>query len=745
MTGPAVSHPLDVIFRPGSVAVVGASSDPRKRGHQAVEVLQRSGFAGAIHPVNPKGGELLGLPVHASVAEIPGVPELALICTPASVVPEVLEECGRKGIRGAVILAVGFGESGEEGRRLEARIREVARSTGIRIVGPNTSGILNTHHGLSLIGVSGVPAGDLALLVQSGNVALSLMVEMSERYGDGAPGADGGGAEAAPAGRGISICASVGNEAGIGFHEYLDYLGSDDRTRAVAVYAEGFQDPRAFLSAAASLTPRKPVVLLKGGRSRAGRAAARSHTGAVSGAYELLRAGLRQAGVEEVRRSDELLPVVETLAGQPAPGPGRGVAILSDGGGQGTLAADALTGAGVELASPGADTRERLRSLLGRAAAVENPVDLAGRADAEPGVFARTLEILLSDPGVGTVLVVGLFGGYHIRFADELEGEEVQAAREMARLAAGAGRGVVVHTMYASAASPPLAILREEGVPVLGSLDVACRCVEALDRRGRRTDGAWDPAGWEAGVQGGPAGVAGLGDLLAAARGRSDGALTEPEARALVEAFGVPVASGTFCRSRDEARAAAVELGGELVAKVVSPAIAHKTEAGGVEIGFTGPDEAARVFARVTERGRAYLEKRGGESPDGVLLCRRLPEPTAELLLGVRRDASLGPVATVGLGGVAVEVLDDVVHRVLPVDRDGVLAMLDELRAAELLRGFRGGAAVDGGAVADLVLGLARTLRAAPDLVELETNPVFAYPDRAVAADVRAFVEGAGG
>lgn len=732
-----MSHPLDVIFRPESVAVVGASTDPRKRGHQALQALRRSGFGGRVLPVNPKGGTILDLPVHPSVEEISEVPDLALVCTPASTVPGVLEACGRKGIRGAVILAVGFGESGEEGRRLEARLRDVARSRDIRIVGPNTSGILNTHHRLNLIGVSGVPAGDVALLVQSGNVALSLMNAMSEREG----------------GRGISICASVGNEAGIGFHEYLGYLAEDDRTRAVVVYAEGFRDGRAFLSTAARLTPRKPVVLLKGGRSRVGRSAARSHTGAVSGAYALLRAGLRQAGVEEVRREDELLPVVETLAGQSPSESERGVAILSDGGGQGTLAADALAEAGVELADLGSGVRDGLRELLGRAAAVSNPVDLAGRADAEPGVFARALEILARDPAVGNVLVVGLFGGYHIRFASGLEGEEVEAARTMARVAEEAGRGLVVHSMYASRSPAPLEILRSEGVPVLGSLDVASRCVEALDRR-RPRGSRWDSSGWEGseigspGVDGAGAGIP-VNELLAPARRRPGGALTEPEGRDLLEAFGVPVARGVFCRTEEEARTAASELGGSLVAKVVSPAISHKTEVGGVEIGLRGPEEAARAFRTVLDRGRRFLRERdagaphpSSPGPDGVLLCECLPEPAAELLLGVRRDESLGPVATVGLGGVVVEVLGDVAHRVLPVERDDVRAMLDELRAAELLRGVRGRPAVDRDAVVDMLLALSAALRAAPELVELEMNPVFAYPDKAVAVDVRAFVEG---
>ncbi len=708
-----MSHPLDCIFRPASIAVVGASSDPTKRGHHAVRALQASGFSGRVHPVNPKGGEILGLPVATSVEEIPEAPELALICTPARTVPGVLEECGRAGVRGAVILAVGFGESDEEGRRLEARVREVARESGVRVVGPNTSGILNLHHGLNLIGAPDVPAGDVAFLVQSGNVALSLMLEIADRGG-----------------RGISICASVGNEAGVGFHEYLEYLEQDEHTRVVVVYAEGFQDTRAFLTAASRATAAKPVVLLKGGRSDAGRAAARSHTGAVSGPYALFSAGLRQAGVVEVTRGDELLPVAGTLAGQPASPPGRGVVILSDGGGQGTLAADALTGSGIELAELGAGTRERLRELLGRAAAVANPVDLAGRADAEPGVFARTLEILLDAEETGVVLVVGLFGGYHLRFAEELEPAEVEAARGIVDLARVRGRPVVVHTMYAERASPPLDVLRDGGVPVLGSLDVACRAVGALVERRPHGGGGWDPAGWEPLQEGGSDGESTVT------------ALTEPEAREMVGRAGIPVAPGRFCAGEEEVRDGAAALTSPLVAKVVSPGIPHKTEAGGVILGIEDGSGAVEAYRSLMERGRAYLAGEAGpHEPDGVLLCEMLPEPPVELLLGVRRDPELGAVATVGLGGVAVEVLGDVSHRVLPVERADVLEMLDELRAASLLGGVRGGEGIDREAVAGMLLGLARILHDEPGLRELEMNPVFAYPDRAVAVDVRAFVD----
>ncbi|HSG47583.1 MAG TPA: CoA-binding protein, partial [Longimicrobiales bacterium] len=438
----APEHPLDPVFAPASVAVIGASSDPTKRGFQILRALGESGYAGRVHPVNPRGGTLLGLPVHASVADLPEAADLAVVCTPAATAPEVIAACGARGIRAAVVLAVGFRESGPAGRALEERVQEEARRHGVRVVGPNTSGLLNLPLGLNLIGARGVRAGSLSFLVQSGNMALALMNEVTRESRDG-----------------VSICCGLGNEADVGFGEALEFLGAHAGTRAILVYAEGIRDGRRFLAAAARVTREKPVVLIKAARSVAGEEAARSHTGAVAGPYDRLRAGMAQAGIVEVRRTDELLQVAATLAWQPAASAGSGVAILSDGGGQGTLAVDALSEMGIPLTDVSPGTREALRALLGPAAAVGNPVDLAGAADADPRAFARALEILTVDPGVGAVLVVGLFGGYGLRFSETLTGLEVEAARDMASLMGTAGKGIVFHSMYAPSWSEPLEVL----------------------------------------------------------------------------------------------------------------------------------------------------------------------------------------------------------------------------------------------------------------------------------------------
>jgi acetyltransferase len=717
---------LDPVLRPRSVAIIGASSDPTKRGHQAVRALLDAGFGGRIIPVHPAGGELLGLAVARGPADLETPADLILVCTPGGTVPAVLTEWAAAGARGAVVLAAGFAESGESGAALEAAVREVSQKTGIRVVGPNTSGILNPRIGLNLIGMRGVRPGPLALLVQSGNMALQLVTEASTRSSQG-----------------FSLVVGVGNKTDIRFWEYLEYLAHDPDTRAILMHVEGFRDGRRFLEVARRSTPLKPVVLLKGARTASGGAAARSHTASIAGSWDVLRAGLRQAGVVEVTRTDELFHVGETLATQPVPAAGRGFAILSDGGGHATLAVDTLQerGAGLAALSPG--TRESLRSLLGPAAAVANPVDLAGAADRDPQVFARALEILCGDPAVGGVLVVGLFGGYAIRFAESLLTAEIEAARAMGRIAKFAGTALIVHTLYAHRRTEPLRQLGEAGVPVIESLDVACACLEALVRRSdllARDRGRADP--WSAARSPAPATARPEPEPIRAARSENRTTLTEPEARSLLEAAGAPLIPAVFCPSAADAVEAARSCGGPVAVRVVSPAAPHKTDAGGVALGVSGDDEVAAAFRLVTSAVEAYAARRGIDADiRGVLISPMAEPPLAELLIGVMRDAQFGPVLTVGAGGIAVEAVRDAALRVLPVDAAEVAGMIGELRLSPVLDGLRGRPAAFRDGIVAAALAIAAAALANPAVAEIEVNPLFVYGDRVLGLDARAYLQ----
>ena len=725
------------IFEPASIAVVGASANPTKRGYQILRGLAKSGYPGPVYAVNPRGGRLLGHVMLTSVEALPSGVDLAVLCTPARMAPALVRACGERGVGGVVVLAVGFGESGTRGTELEARLGEAARTHGVRVIGPNTSGMMNLHRAVNLIGVRDVRAGGIALLVQSGNIALGLMNEIGARTREG-----------------ISVCCGLGNQVDVGFDEVLEYLGEDAHTRAVIAHVEGFTDARAFLRAAARVTPRKPVVVIKSGRTAVGARAALSHTGAVAGPYDRLRAGLAQAGVTEVRRTDQLVAVAHALASQPAAPPGSGIAILSDGGGQNTLAVDAITESGARLATLARETRDRLREVLGPAAAVANPVDVAGAADTDPGAFARALDVLAPDPAVGIVLVVGLFGGYGIRFSDTLTASETEAARAMAARMRALDKAMVVHSMYTTHDSAPLDAFVDAGIPVIESLEAAGRAAVELERRSRRGRASrWDPDGHPS-ATGPPVPsriTSGAGPIppdptatppphpaIHAAREEGRITLTETEARALLEAAGLAFPAAEVADSRDAAARAAERLGCPVAVKLLSRRITHKSDAGGVVLDVTDGAAAARAFEAIVSNAHAYARAEG-LPPEAwsVLVTRMLPAPTAELLIGAYRDPQLGPMLTVGIGGTRVEVLRDVTHRVLPIQPRDVEMMIGELRARPLLDGTRGHPRVCLAGIIQAAESVARCIMEWSDVAEVEVNPLFAYGDRTVPADAR--------
>lgn len=710
-----MAEALDFLFRPRHVAVVGASRDPTKRGYQIIWALKEFGYAGRILPVNPKGGEVLGFPVARALSEVEGEIDLAVICTRAEIVPSVLEECARKGVRGAIVLASG------SGRSLQEEIARFVRRTGVRVLGPNTSGVLNLSIGLNAIGMREVRAGPLALLVQSGNVALAVITEAMRRSS-----------------LGISLCIGVGNEADVGFHECLEYLGHDAETAAILMYVEGVKQGRLFWESARRVARTKPIVLLKGGRSKAGQVAAFSHTGTLAGSYAIWRAALRQAGIIEVTRSDELFHVAETLVTQPVMKEDGGVAVISDGGGHAALAADIFSEYGLPLAELSAETQQRVREILGVEAAVGNPIDVGGPVDTNPSLFAPCLNVVMKDPQVSGVLLAGLFGGYALRFAESLAASEVRAAREIVAEVRRVRKPLVVHSLYAATRSEPLRILSKGGIPVIESLEVACRCLAALSERARflRESAGADSSRESPSTEPQPPVCLGALDRTKLHGRRM---LLETEARELVAAYGVPLVPATFCASAHEVVAAVRQIGGPVAMKAVSAALSHKTEAGGVILNVPDAEHAQRAFAHLEDAVTAYAKSQG-LAPDfrGVLVAPMLPPPVVELIAGVKRDETFGPVLMVGMGGVLVEHIGDVTFRLLPLDPKEVDIMLEELRLAPLLKGVRGRPAVDRRALIGLLLALAECALAHPEIEEIELNPIFAYAEGVWAVDVRA-------
>ena len=618
---------LDRIFKAKSVAVIGASRDDRKRGYQAIRTLTDEKYEGRIYPVNPREESILGLPCYKSVLDIEETVDLALITTPARTIPDIVKDCGKKVIAGAVIIAGGFGELGEQGRALERSILEAARESGIRIIGPNTSGMFNVKKGLNLVGIKNVPQGDIALLTQSGNIALHLITEAGLKSN-----------------KGFSYYVGVGNEVDIKFHEYLEYFTNDPDTRAILMYVEGLRDGRRFLQQAYITTEKKPIILLKSGRSTTGSQSAGSHTGALAGISEVARTAFERAGIITIENVDELFPAAETLTSLPPIHKNR-IAILTDGGGHATIAADLLTDYGVRIPRLRKTTQARLSELLPPNAAVKNPIDIAGGADANPNVFADCAEAILLDDQIGGLLIVGLFGGYGIRFAERLSFIEEDAAHRMGKLVQKTGKPIVLHSLYNFAQPHSLELLRYYDIPVYDSLDIACKCISVLCSYGHKHDSPHRKASfvfhWEKNEK--PEGK----EIIETALKEGRRVLLEHEGKALFALHDVPVSVDRLAGSAEEAVRIAAEVDGEVALKVVSPDILHKSDAGGVRLHLKGAERVRKAFDEIIESATRYKSK---ADIKGCLVSPMAGEGV-EVIIGTKIDPQFGPVIMFGVGG----------------------------------------------------------------------------------------------
>lgn len=708
----------DMLY-PNSIAIIGASKDQTKRGFRTIEKLLEDGYAGRICPINPKETEILGLKCYPTIGDVPEPVELAIVCTPARTVPDVIAHCGAKGVKGAVVLAGGFAEAGEDGRLLQERMVTAAKAHGVRIIGPNTSGVFNTHKACNVVGFEDLKKGDIGLLSQSGNMALALVTEAQ-----------------ANGHLGFSTYIGVGNEADLQLHEYLDYFASDANTKVVVAYIEGIKDGRKFLDALRRTTRIKPVVIYKSGRTTAGQAAAKSHTGALAGDYAVSENILQQAGAIIAHRSDEILPIAETLALSSSLKT-RKLAVLADGGGHATIAADALSKQGLLLAQIGDETKRKLAEILPHAASVTNPVDVAGGTDSNPALFADCARILLQDDAVDGLMITGLFGGYGRRFSQSLTGIELETSDRIVKLARESGKPVLVHSLYGILQSgqrpQPLVRLRQAGIPIHHSIEQAVHCLRALADFGDVKDRAPKLSDTAAAKP-----QRGFEETLATCLRENRSVVLEHEARQALAAAGIAMALAHLTRSEDEAVEAFRALGSIPVAmKIVSRDIIHKTDAGGVKLGIKTEAEARQNFATIIDNGRRAVRN---ADISGVLMTPMVGRQGVEIILGVVRDPTYGQIMMFGLGGILVEVLRDVVFRALPLSRRDAEMMIDEIKAKALLDGVRGTKPVDREALIKLMLGVSDFVSAHPMIDELDLNPILAHSDGVDVLDVRILI-----
>ncbi|MBI5837169.1 MAG: acetate--CoA ligase family protein [Candidatus Eisenbacteria bacterium] len=701
---PPTMNTLDPFFTPRGVVVVGASRDEGKLGYGVVRNLVESGFRGAMHFVNPKADQILGHPCWRSISDVPDPADLAVIIVPAEKVPEVLEQCGARGIRGAIVVSGGFGETDAHGRQLERRSLEISRRHGIRLIGPNCIGVIHTHLPVNTTFLISKPVrGDVAFVSQSGAICQAVI-----DWGAGM-------------GFGFSYVASLGNQADVSEHEMLGALARDERTRVITMYLEGVKDGVAFLRAAELASRAKPLVALKVGRTAAGRKAVSSHTGALAGQAAAYVAAFERSGVLRAGSVEDLFGWAKALAWSP-PMKGDRVAVLTNAGGPGILAADSIEDFGLKLASLAEPTVQAMRAVAHPHAALHNPVDML--ASGGPADYARFLPPLLADPGVDAVLVISV---------PPPIGDQAPVAEAVVAATRHAGKPVVVAVMGDATVGDTLRVLRAAHIPDYKFPEHAASALAALHKRQAFLDRPPHRAPVLEGVNA-PA----VGRLLRDAPGEL---LLGTAATEVVAAYGLRGPAETLARTADEAAAWAAKNGFPVAIKVASADISHKSDVGGVVLGVADEAAAREAFRRVTEAGRKAVP---AAHIDGATV-QRMVLTGQEVIVGAVRDEQFGALAMFGAGGVEVEGAKDVAFGLCPLSRGEAEAMIDATFAGRRLRGFRNIAPADREAALDALLRLSRLAADFPEISEMEVNPLRVQRpgEGAVAVDVRVKLAGA--
>ena len=690
---------------PSSVAVIGASRRPGNVGHEVLRNLVSNGFTGPVYVVNPNADSVASMPAHDSIEDVPGHVGLAVIAVPAAAVVETARACAAKGVRSLVVLSAGFAEIGGEGAERQRGLVAVCRAAGMRLIGPNCLGIINTDPDVRLdatVAPSFPPAGGVGFLSQSGALGLAIIDRASAL------------------GLGLSSFVSNGNKADISGNDLLQYWEGDEATELIVLYLESFGNPRKFGRLARRIAARKPILAVKSGRSAAGAKATSSHTGAMVSASDVtVDALFRQAGVIRTDTLSELFDVVQLLSAQPVPAGDR-VGIVTNAGGLGILCADACEAAGLEVPELPEALREELTSFLAPTASTVNPVDMI--ATASPQQYRRTVSAVARSGAVDAI--VAIFVPPLVTRSDEVAEGIHAGAMEVA------GAVPVLSVFASHDPAPPELGSGRSRVPSYDFPEEAARALAhaAGYGRWRARDAGTVPEFEDIGPDRAAA-------VISAALPRGPGWLEPDEVAGLLDAYGLPRPDFRLVRSPEEAGGAAAELGGAVALKAVAPGLVHKTDAGGVILGVSGADEARAAAARLRDRVAS-----AGHEIEAYLVQAMAP-PGVEMLVGVVNDAHFGPVVACGSGGTAAELIGDVAVRLTPVtDRDAA-EMVSSLRTYPLLEGYRGTPPVDVAALEQVVMRLGALVDAHPAVVEGDLNPVVVSPEGALVLDARMRVE----
>lgn len=700
-------HPLNAIFTPQSVAVIGASEREGSVGRTLLRNLVSNPFGGTVYPINPKRKNVLGIHAYPSIGDLPEQIDLAVIATPARTVPSIIEECVNAGVKGAIVISAGFKEIGEEGIELEQQILEKARRAQMRIIGPNCLGVMNPIAGLNATFASGMAnPGSVGFISQSGAM-LTAILDWSYRENVG-----------------FSNFVSVGSMLDVNWGDLITYLGDDYRTKSIVIYMEAIGDARSFLSAAREVSLTKPIIVIKSGRTEAAAQAAASHTGSLAGSDEVLDAAFQRSGVLRVERIAEVFAIAEVLAKQPHP-KGPNLTILTNAGGPGVIATDALIQTGGQLTELSEQTVAELDELLPPHWSRHNPIDILG--DASPERYAETLKVAASDPGSDALLVA---------LTPQDMTDPTRTATQLQLAAKETKKPILASWMGGIDVAPGTEILNRANIPTFDYPDTAARIFTYMWQYTYNLRSIYETPSLSSDRNHTDAAAKRqlATTLLDEVRHKKRSILTEYESKQVLSAYDIPTVETVVATSVEEAVEEANRIGYPVVLKLNSETVTHKTDVQGVQLNLTNDDAVRQAFERIEKGVTDYA---GEGNFQGVTVQPMVDMSGYELIIGSSPDAQFGPVLLFGTGGTLVEVFKDRALALPPLNTTLAYRMMEQTKIFEALQGVRGRDPVDLDALASLLVRFSHLVVEQPWIKEIDINPLLASPERLLALDAR--------
>lgn len=694
---------LKPFFQPDSVAVIGASSNPSKLGHAVLKNLVDGGYAqrGMVYPINPGANSILGHKAYPSVLDVPAAIDLVVIVIPYPQVPDALRECGQKGIPAAIVISAGFREAGMEGFERERELIQIAKEYNLRLIGPNCLGVIDTFTPLNASFSAGTPpSGPMAFMSQSGALGTAVL-------------------DIALAGRlGLSKFVSLGNKADVSEIDLLQAWKDDEHTRVILIYSEGMPNGEEFIRVARQITPKKPVIAIKSGVTQSGSRAVSSHTGSLAGSEQAYQAAFNQAGILRAESMQALFDMALAIGYQPELR-GNRIAIITNAGGPGILATDALERAGLSMARFEIETIHALEHYLPDAASAANPVDVLGDARADRYQFA--MEKVIADPNTDGLMIV---------LTPQAMTEIEATAKALGMLADTTDKPILACFMGEARVDKGIEILNRFGVPNYPFPERAADAFRAMAKyqeiKSRQTSQ----------TQPIEADIKQVQTVITRVRSEKRTTIGDSEARDILQAYGLHIPRSEIASSPERAIEIASQIGYPVVLKIASPDILHKTDVGGVKVGLQNAEAVRDAFELMVYRAQRYIPE---ARIWGCLVQEMAPAGGLEVLVGMNRDPQFGPLVTFGLGGIYVEILKDVTFRIAPFSREEAEAMIGEIRAHALLDGVRGKPPMDKEAILDTIMRIGQLVQDFPEIAELDINPLMVYPhgQGAIAIDMR--------